>query len=174
MLRKESIMPVKTLKDLVIDGIEDMYNAEQQLTKVLPKLVNKASSSSLKNALEEHLKQTENHVHRLENVFKELDMKPKGKTCEGMKGIVSEGEDLLSEVKEDGILDSAIIAAAQKTEHYEISSYGTLINLSKRLGLENAVDYLKNNLDEEYAADDKLTKIAETEVNTKAETAEHK
>jgi ferritin-like metal-binding protein YciE len=162
-------MSVKTLRDLVIEGVQDIYNAEQQLTKTLPKLANKAKSSNLKSALEEHLKQTESHVQRLEKVFKELDMSPKGKTCEGIKGIVSEGEELLSEIKGEEVLDSAIIGAAQKTEHYEISSYGTLINLTNRLGLNNASSYLKDNLNEEYEADDKLSKIAESEANQRAE-----
>ena len=164
-------MPVKTLKDLVVESVEDMYNAEQQLTKVLPKLANKASNSKLREAFEGHLKQTENHIKRLDNVFRELDMSPKGKTCKGIKGIVSEGEDLLKEIEGDEVQDAALIAAAQKTEHYEISSYGTIINLSKRLGLKDSINYLKNNLDEEYEADDKLTKIAESRVNEKAESA---
>lgn len=162
-------MPVKSLKDLVIDGVKDMYNAENQLTKALPKLAKKASSDTLREALEEHLKETENHIKRLENVFKELDIAPRGKTCEAMKGIIKEGEEKMKEVQEDEVLDAALISAAQKSEHYEISSYGTLINLTKRLGLNKAANYLKENLDEEYAADDKLTKIADSEVNKKAE-----
>ncbi len=162
-------MPVKTLKDLVVDSVEDMYNAEQQLTKVLPKLADKASNSALKEAFEDHLKQTENHVKRLEKVFKELNMNPKEKTCQGIKGIVNEGEELLKTIEGDEVQDAALIAAAQKTEHYEISSYGTLINLSKRLGLKDSISHLKNNLDEEYEADDKLTKIAEASVNEKTE-----
>ncbi|MFZ0455153.1 MAG: ferritin-like domain-containing protein [Ignavibacteriaceae bacterium] len=162
-------MTVKTLKDLVIDGIEDMYNAEMQLTKALPKLAEKASNSSLKEAFQEHLKETKNHVKRLENVFKELEMNPKEKICMGIKGIVSEGEEFINEVKESDVMDAALVAAGQKAEHYEISSYGTLINLSKRLGLDNVAKYLKDNLVEEYAADDKLTKISDSEVNRKAE-----
>ncbi|MGA9291496.1 MAG: ferritin-like domain-containing protein [Ignavibacteriaceae bacterium] len=162
-------MTVKTLKDLVIDGIEDMYNAEMQLTKALPKLAEKASNSSLKEAFQEHLKETKNHVKRLENVFKELEMNPKEKICMGIKGIVSEGEEFINEVKESDVMDAALVAAGQKAEHYEISSYGTLINLSKRLGLDNVAKYLKDNLVEEYTADDKLTKISDSEVNRKAE-----
>ena len=162
-------MSVKTLRDLVVDSVEDMYNAELQLTKVLPKLAGKASNSSLKNAFEDHLKQTRNHVKRLENVFKELNMNPKERKCEGIRGIVNEGEELLKEVEGPEIRDAALIAAAQKTEHYEISSYGTLINLSKRLGLKDSINYLKDNLDEEYAADNKLTKIAESVMDGRAE-----
>ena len=162
-------MATNTLRDLVVDSVEDMYNAEQQLTKVLPKLANKASNSTLKNAFEDHLKQTRNHVKRLENVFKELNMNPKERKCEGIRGIVNEGEELLKEFEGSDIRDAALIAAAQKTEHYEISSYGTLINLSKRLGLKDSINYLKDNLNEEYASDDKLTKIAESIINGKVE-----
>ncbi len=101
--------------------------------------------------------------------LKELEMNPKEKICMGIKGIVSEGEEFINEVKESDVMDAALVAAGQKAEHYEISSYGTLINLSKRLGLDNVAKYLKDNLVEEYAADDKLTKISDSEVNRKAE-----
>lgn len=166
-------MRVKSLRDLVVDGIEDMYSAEMQLTKALPKLAEKASNSSLKEAFQEHLKETENHVKRLEKVFKRLEMSPEEKTCKGIKGIVNEGEELINEVKKSDVMDAALIAAGQKAEHYEISSYGTLINLSDRLGLDNVSKYLKDNLVEEYAADDKLTRIADSEVNSKAKAAVH-
>ncbi len=162
-------MSAKTLKDLFIDEVKDMYNAENQLTKALPQMAKKASSDKLREAFEEHLKETENQIKRLEDVFKELDLEPKGKTCEAMKGLVNEGKEIMDEIKELDVLDAGLISAAQKVEHYEIASYGTLINFSERLGLKKAGDLLKENLDEEYAADEKLTKIAESEVNKKAE-----
>ena len=162
-------MSAKTLKDLFIDEVKDMYNAENQLTKALPQMAKKASSDKLREAFEEHLKETENQIKRLEDVFKRLDLEPKGKTCEAMKGLVNEGKEIMDEIKELDVLDAGLISAAQKVEHYEIASYGTLINFSERLGLKKAGDLLKENLDEEYAADEKLTKIAESEVNKKAE-----
>ena len=162
-------MSVKTLKDLFVDGIKDMYNAENQLTKALPQMAKKANSENLRKAFEDHLKETENHVSRLEKVFQELDMSAKGKKCDAMEGLISEAKEIMNETKDTSVLDAALIGAAQKVEHYEIGSYGTLRTFANILGYSKAVDLIQENLDEEGAADKKLTEIAESEVNAEAE-----
>ncbi len=162
-------MSVKTLKDLFVDELKDMYNAENQLTKALPQMAKKATSEKLKNAFESHLSETENQIKRLDKVFKELEMEPKGKKCEAMAGLVKEAKEMMDEVEDENVLDAALISAAQKVEHYEIGSYGTLRTFAEILGLSDSVDLLQENLDEEGAADEKLTKIAKSEVNAEAE-----
>lgn len=164
-------MTIKTLKDLFVDELKDMYNAENQLTKALPQMAKKANSDTLKKALEDHLKETENHITRLEKVFKEIDMPAKGKKCDAMEGLIKEAKSMMEEVKNTNVLDAAIISAAQKVEHYEIGSYGTLRTFANLLGLTKAVDLLQETLDEESAANEKLTQIAESEVNAEAEEA---
>ena len=162
-------MSLKNIKDLFVDELKDMYNAENQLTKAIPQMAKKSTSNLLKKAFENHLKETENHVKRLEKVFDEVGIAAKGKKCEAMEGLVKEAKELMDEVEEDNILDAALISAAQKVEHYEIASYGTLRTFAKLLGLSKSVDLLQENLDEESAADEKLTEIAESEVNAEAE-----
>ncbi|MEO8398177.1 MAG: ferritin-like domain-containing protein [Ignavibacteriaceae bacterium] len=162
-------MSVKTLKDLFVDELKDMYNAENQLTKALPQMAKKATSDSLKKAFENHLKETENQIKRLEKVFDEVGIAAKGKKCEAMEGLIKEAKGMMDEVEDEDVLDAALISAAQKVEHYEIGSYGTLRTFAKLLGFSKSVDLLQENLDEEAAADEKLTEIAESEVNAEAE-----
>jgi ferritin-like metal-binding protein YciE len=159
------------LHELFMDELADMYDAEQQLIKALPKLVKAAQNDELRDAFEMHLKETENHVNRLEKVFELLDQSPKRKKCEGMKGVVDEGKEMLDEHKGSEESDAALICAAQKTEHYEIASYGCLCTWAEQMGHDEALDLLKENLAEEKAADEKLTEIAKSSANPAAEHA---
>jgi ferritin-like metal-binding protein YciE len=165
-------MSMDSLKDLYIDELKDLYNAENQLLKALPKMAKKASSPDLKAAFEEHLGQTEGQVNRLEKIFKALGEKPTGKTCKAMKGLVEEGKEIIEEDGEDAVLDAALIGAAQKVEHYEIAGYGTARTFASLLGEEDAVELLQKTLDEEGATDKKLTALAESLVNPEAQIAE--
>jgi ferritin-like metal-binding protein YciE len=159
---------MEKLKDLFLDEIKDLYNAEKQITKALPQMAKKASSDELRQAFEEHLKETENQIQRLEKVFKELDMAPKGKKCEGIAGIISEGKEMMKEIDEPSLLDAALISAAQKVEHYEIASYGTVRTYAEMLNMENVANLLQETLDEESQANEKLTKLALNGVNEEA------
>jgi ferritin-like metal-binding protein YciE len=159
------------LHELFLDELADMHNAEKQLTKALPKMIKAANSEELKAAIQSHLKETEGHVKRLEDIFKALDEKLKQKTCAAMKGILEEASELLQEQKGKSSLDAAIIAAGQKVEHYEIASYGTVRAWAEQMGHDEAVELLQETLDEENAADEKLTEIAETLANATAEAA---
>jgi ferritin-like metal-binding protein YciE len=165
-------MSMDSLKDLYIDELKDLYNAENQLLKALPKMAKKASSPDLKAAFEEHLGQTEGQVNRLEKIFKALGEKPTGKTCKAMKGLVEEGKEIIEEDGEDAVLDAALIGAAQKVEHYEIAGYGTARSIASLLGEEDAMELLQETLDEEGATDKKLTALAESLVNPEAQMAE--
>lgn len=147
---------------LFIDELEDMYSSEHQIIESLPKLIRLASSSDLKEALTKHLHETENQAKRLEQIFSILNLSSEEKTCEAMEGILREAEELTENKTKSPTLDAAIISAAQKVEHYEIASYGTLRSFAKSLELDSdIIDLLQDNLDEEGAADKKLTKIAE-------------
>ena len=157
------------LHELFLDELSDLYSAEKQLTKALPKMLKAAHSDELKKAIESHLKETEGHVDRLEEIFQALDEKPKRKTCAAMEGLVKEASELLQEQKGKSSLDAAIIAAGQKVEHYEIASYGTVRSWAEQMGHEDAVELLKATLEEESAADQKLTEIAESLANETAE-----
>ncbi len=161
-------MSVKSLKDLFIDELEDMYNAENQLTKALPTMAEKSTSDQLKKAFKSHLEETKNQIKRLDQVFQDLEMQPKGKKCEAMEGLVKEAKTLMDEVSDKQVRDAALISAAQKVEHYEIGSYGTLRNFAVALGYDESVKLIQQNLDEESAADEKLSEIAESEVNAEA------
>jgi ferritin-like metal-binding protein YciE len=161
-------MKLDTLKKLYVNELRHLYNAENQLLKALPKMANAASSEELKNAFEKHLEQTETHVERLEQVFEELDEKTKGKTCYGMKGLIKEGSEVLKEAGEDSVLDAAIIVAAQKVEHYEIASYGSVRTFAKLLGQDKAAKLLQTTLDEESQANELLNEMAEGIVNPEA------
>ena len=157
------------LHKLFLHELADVYNAEQQLTKALPKMVKAAQSEELREAFEEHLGQTREHVSRLEEVAQELGESLKGQTCDAMKGLITEGEKLISEQATTSALDAALIAAAQKVEHYEIASYGTLIAWAEQMGHEQAIQLLRQTLEEEKAADQTLTSVAESVANQKAQ-----
>lgn len=161
-------MKIDTLKKLYINELRDLYNAENQLLKALPKMAKGASSPKLKEAFETHLAQTEGHVARLERVFKELDESPKGKTCHGMKGLVEEGSEILEEDGEESVLDAGIIVAAQKVEHYEIASYGSVRTFAELLGQKKAAELLQQTLDEESQANELLNELAQEIVNPEA------
>lgn len=159
---------IETLSELLVDELKDLYSAEQQLTKALPRMAKKAKHPELKQAIQDHLGQTEGHVKRLEQVFKLLGEKPKAKTCKAMQGLLAEGKELMGEDMDDDSMDAAIIAAAQKVEHYEIASYGTVRTWARRVGHDDAADLLQETLDEEGEADKLLTQIAEDQVNADA------
>jgi ferritin-like metal-binding protein YciE len=157
---------------LWIEEMRDLYNAEKQLVKALPKMARRASSDELKEAFESHLEETETHVERLEEIFERLGKKPSGKTCKAMEGLIEEGSEMMSEEGPDSVIDAGIIAAAQRVEHYEMAGYGTARTFASILGEEEAEDLLQQTLDEEGAADEKLTEIAESTVNEEAEQQE--
>jgi ferritin-like metal-binding protein YciE len=160
---------LRTLDDLYTDMLKDLYSAEKQLVKALPKLAKNAQSPDLQKAFQEHLKQTERHVERIERIFSDLGGSPRGKKCVGMEGLVAEGNELLQEETDPDVLDAGLIAAAQKVEHYEIASYGTVRTWAERLGHNNAAQLLQQTLDEEGDANKKLTEIAESHVNMEAQ-----
>src|SRR5690606_11838765 len=156
------------LHKLFEEELKDIYWAEKALVKAIPKMIKKASSEDLVQALESHLAETEEHVTRVEEVFAEIGMDPKAKKCESMEGLISEAEEVMKDAEEGAMLDAGIIASAQKVEHYEIASYGTLRTFAQTLGLTNAVQLLEQNLTEEKAADEKLTEVAEASINMQA------
>jgi ferritin-like metal-binding protein YciE len=161
-------MKLDTLQKLYVEELRDLYNAENQLLKALPKMAKAASSEELKNAFEKHLEQTETHVERLEDIFQALDQNPKGKICHGMKGLVEEGSEILKEEGEPSVLDAGIIVAAQKVEHYEIASYGSVRTFAELLGQKKAAELLHTTLDEESEANELLNGLAESIVNPEA------
>jgi ferritin-like metal-binding protein YciE len=161
-------MKLDTLQKLYTDELRDLYNAENQLLKALPKMAKAASSQELKDAFEKHLEQTKTHVERLEQVFEELDEKPKGKTCRAMKGLIEEGSEILKEDGDDSVLDAGIIVAAQKVEHYEIAGYGSARTFAHLLGQNKAAELLQATLDEESETNEILNKLAENVVNPEA------
>jgi ferritin-like metal-binding protein YciE len=153
---------IENLRDLLVHELKDLYSAETQLVKALPKMAKAASDEDLVEAFEEHLEQTKGQVERLERVFEILGEKPRGKTCEAMKGLVAEGEEVISEDATDDVKDAALIAAAQKVEHYEIAGYGTVRTFAQLLGEKEVANLLQETLDEEGETDQKLTEIAES------------
>ena len=161
-------MKLDTLQKLYTDELRDLYNAENQLVKALPKMAKAASSEDLKDAFEKHLEQTKGHVKRLEQVFDALGEKPKGKTCRAMKGLIEEGSEILKEEGEESILDAGIIVAAQKVEHYEIASYGSVRTFAHLLGQNKAAELLQTTLDEESETNELLNRLAEGIVNPEA------
>ena len=163
-------MKIETLRELMIDELQDLHSAEQQIVKALPKLVKASHNPNLKKAFEHHLEETKNHVTRLENIFKRLNESPKGKTCEGMKGLLKEGEERISDGGEPEVLDAGLISAAQRVEHYEIAAYGSARTYAELLGDREAVRLLEETLEEEKAADSKLNQVART-VNVEAKAA---
>ena len=163
-------MAAENLQELFVNELRDIYDAEKQLTKALPKMAKAAESDELRAAFEGHLDVTRVHIGRLEEVFKLLDIAAKGKPCEGMKGLIAEGEEVMEEM-EGSTLDAALIASAQKVEHYEIATYGTLATFAEVLEMQEAKDLLGQTLEEEKEADEKLTGIA-MQINPDAENEE--
>ena len=161
-------MKLDTLKKLYVEELRDVYNAEQQLVKALPKMAKAASSDELREAIENHLDETKGQVERLEQIFEGLDESPKGKICKAMKGLIEEGSEILEEKGEESVLDAGIIAAAQKVEHYEMATYGTLRTWADLLNQDDAAGLLQETLDEEGEADKKLNDLAEEIVNPEA------
>jgi ferritin-like metal-binding protein YciE len=157
------------LHELFLDELADIYNAEQQLTKALPKLAKTAKNDELREAFEQHLEETENHVSRLDQVFESLGESMKRKKCKGMEGLIEEGEEVISDQKNSDALDAGLIISAQKVEHYEIAAYGSLCSWAEQMGHNDALELLRQTLEEEKAADEKLTGIAESVANTQAE-----
>jgi ferritin-like metal-binding protein YciE len=165
-------MSAENLREALVEEIRDLYNAEKQLVKALPKMAKGASSDELREAFESHLEETEGQVTRLERVFELLEEKPRGKHCAGMAGIVEEGSEKLQEDMEDSVLDACLIASAQKVEHYEIGAYGTAIAWAEALELGDVAQVLRETLEEEKAADEKLTALAESGINEAATAGE--
>jgi ferritin-like metal-binding protein YciE len=159
---------MNTLRDAFVDEIKDLFNAEKQLTKALPKLAKNATNPELREALESHLAETQEHVARLEQIFELLDETVRGKHCAGMAGIIEEGSDMLGEDAEDSVKDACIIAAGQRAEHYEMAAYGTCVAWANALGLEEVSQLLEATLAEEKAADEKLSALAEAGINEAA------
>jgi ferritin-like metal-binding protein YciE len=157
-----------SFKDLFVNQIEDLYDAEQRLTQALPKMADAAHSNQLKQAFQKHLGETQGHVSRLESIFREINVEPKRETCAAMKGLITEGEEMINAKGDPDIKDAALIAAAQRVEHYEISAYGTARSFARRLGLTQAQNLLEQTLQEESACDEKLTQIAESSINIQA------
>jgi ferritin-like metal-binding protein YciE len=154
-------MKASALKELFVNELKDLYSAENQLIKALPKMAKAATSPDLKAGFEEHLKQTEGHVERLEKIFEKLQESPKGKKCKGMEGLIDEGKEMIEEDPGPEELDAGLIAAAQRVEHYEMASYGCVVAYAKLLGETEAVSLLRQTLDEEKTTDKKLTQLSE-------------
>ncbi len=160
---------MQTLDDMYMDLLKDLYSAEKQLVKALPKMAKAANASDLQDAFQEHLQQTEGHVSRIEQIFSEMEGSPRGKKCVGMEGLIKEGSELMKEDADPEVMDAGLIAAAQKVEHYEIAGYGTARTWAQRLGYDEAAHTLQQTLDEESMANEKLTRIAESHVNVEAQ-----
>jgi ferritin-like metal-binding protein YciE len=166
--QRSNTMQMENLQDLLKEDLKDVLNAENQIIKALPKMIKSASNPELQDALENHLEETKGHVDRLEQVMELLGMPAKGKACKAMKGIIEEGKEVMEEDAEDEVMDAALIGAAQKVEHYEIATYGTLCTYAELLGLAKAKELLGQNLEEERRADQKLTELAESLINVEA------
>jgi ferritin-like metal-binding protein YciE len=159
---------IKTMDDLFVHTLRDIYYAEKQILKALPEMIEKATDPQLKQSFQMHLGETKNHVTRVEQVFKMHGVEAKGVDCPAIDGIIEEANEVAGEVEDKQVLDAALVAAAQAVEHYEITRYGTLIAWAKQLGRNDCASVLQKNLDEEKAADKKLTQIAEAKLNLKA------
>jgi ferritin-like metal-binding protein YciE len=165
-------MSVETLEELFIDELKDLYSAEKQIVRALPKLAKAVSTPELQEALLSHLEETKGHVARLDQIAEIVGKKLTGKSCAGMKGVLEEGSEVLEEIDEGNVRDAALIGASQRVEHYEIAGYGTARDFAKLLGMEDAVELLEQTLEEEKAADKKLTSIAKSVNNQAAEMSE--
>jgi ferritin-like metal-binding protein YciE len=161
-------MKIETMEDLFLEQVEDLYDAERRLVKALPKMAEASTSLSLRQAFESHLMETEGHVTRLENVFRSVGHDPKGHTCDAMKGLISEGEEIISDIDQSSLRDAGLIASANRVEHYEIAAYGSARTFADILGLSEAASLLEQTLQEEKKADQKLTLLAENMVNDEA------
>jgi ferritin-like metal-binding protein YciE len=159
---------IKNMNDLFLHTLGDIYYAEQQIVKALPDMVKKATDPQLKQGFQTHLRESETHVKRLEQIFQKLEVKAKGVNCPAIDGIIDEAKEVAGEVEDKSVLDAALIAAAQAVEHYEMTRYGTLIAWAKQLGKRDVISLLEQTLNEERATDQKLTAIAEAQVNRKA------
>jgi ferritin-like metal-binding protein YciE len=155
-------MRLNSLHNVFVDELKDLYSAESQIVKALPKMVEAASDPDLKDALQEHLQVTKNQVERLKEVFKQLDEQTGGKKCKGMEGLIEEGSEVIEKNGNAQVKDAALIAAAQRIEHYEIAGYGTVRSYAEVLGFEQVANLLQETLDEEGEADEKLTELSET------------
>jgi len=165
-------MKIENLQELFIHELKDIYSAEKQLTKALPKMAKACTNDELRTALEDHLEETEEQVSRLETIFADFEESTRGAKCAGMEGLIEEGKKALEEDMEDDVRDCAIICAAQRVEHYEIAAYGCARTFAEQLGHTEAAELLQQTLDEEKAADEKLTQIAMSSVNVDAEEPE--
>ena len=163
-------MEMESLKDLFVDELKDLYSAENQILKALPKMIEKATSPDLKAGFEKHLKETKVHVERLEKIFKELEASPKGKKCKGMEGVIEDGKELMEEDAEPEVMDAGLIGAAQHVEHYEMAGYGCVRTYAELLGNSNFAKLLQQTLDEEKATDEKLSELARN-INVQADKA---
>lgn len=161
---------LNTLEDLLVDQLKDLYNAEHQLIKALPRMAKTANSPDLKKGFEDHLEQTKTQAERIEQIFSQgnLDGSPAGKKCVAMEGLIGEGQEMIRENMDPNVKDAALIAAAQKVEHYEIASYGTVRTFAQELGLKRVADMLQQTLNEEEQTNDKLTSLAESHINRSA------
>ena len=164
-------MKLDSLENLFVSELKDLLSAEKQLVKALPKMTHGAASATLRAAIEEHLEQTKGQVERLEQVFSLIDKSPRAELCKAMEGLIEEGSDILEQKGDEAVKDAAIIAAAQRVEHYEISGYGTARTLAELLGLDKAAELLQQTLNEERETDEKLTELAMSEVNPHAKAA---
>ena len=162
-----------TIHDAFVEELRDTYDAEKQLIKALPKLAKAATSDELRSAFETHLEETRGHVERLEQVFESLEEKVRGKHCEGIAGIIEEGKSIMEEDFDEAAMDACLIAAGQRAEHYEMAAYGTLVAWARAMGHTEAADLLQETLDEEKAADEKLTTLAEGGINQEAAEQAH-
>jgi len=166
----ERAMKLDSLHDVFVEELKDLYNAETQLTKALPRMAKAATSQELRTAFENHLSETERQVERLETIFRQLETSPKGKKCKAMTGLIEEGKDVIDADGANAVKDAALIAAAQRVEHYEIAGYGTVRTYAQLLGFDEAANLLQETLDEEAAADEKLTGLAQN-INVEAQSA---
>jgi ferritin-like metal-binding protein YciE len=161
-------MEMESLRDLFVEQLKDLYSAENQIIKALPKMIKAASSEELKSAFQEHLEQTKGQVERLDQIFEEIEESPRGKKCKGMEGLIEEGKEKMEEEGEPQVLDAALIASAQKVEHYEIAAYGCLRTYAQLLGYSEVEQLLQQTLEEEEATDKKLTELGESGINEAA------
>jgi ferritin-like metal-binding protein YciE len=165
-------MQLNSLRDVYLEELKDLLSAENQILKALPKMVKAASSEELQTAFQDHLEETKEHAQRLEQIFKKLGVTGKGKKCKAMEGLLEEGKEVMEEEGEPAAKDAALIAAAQRVEHYEMAGYGCARTFAQILGEEEAANLLQQTLDEEGAADKKLTEVAQTTINAEASASE--
>ena len=161
-------MPVKSVQDLFVEELRDIYHAERQITKALPRMAKAAASPELKQAFELHLEQTKGQIERLDQVFEQLDLPKRGKKCEAMEGLLEEARSTVEEIEDESVLDVGMIINAQKVEHYEIAGYGSLVALARQLGQDRVAQLLEETLNEEKAADEKLNQVALSVANPAA------